>query len=120
MKSFLIGITTLLSASAMACPDLNGTFISADGKESQTITMSEQAGQTIFVWGEGGIPMTLDGQVHNIGPASYKGLCRGESIDIEMKGDGKVIDVTLTKTEKGYKYTSNDPANPGRELIKQN
>jgi hypothetical protein len=120
MKLFSSLIFTLATSAALACPDLNGTFVSADGQERQVISMSEQAGQTVFVWGEGGFPMILDGAEHNVGPASYKASCKADDIVIQMKGDGRVINVTLTKTAKGYKYVSDDPANPGRELIKQN
>ena len=109
----------LFSLSAVACPDLNGTYKNADG-EIHDIFMGKSKGITTFQWGDKAPAMLVDGKDH---PSeldlSYNATCDNQKIKLLLKVGGNTVTTIITKTAQGYKYTSNDPQNPGDEYTKQ-
>jgi hypothetical protein len=118
MKKIFASLVFFVSVSAFACPDLDGSYKNADG-DIQDIHMGTLSGITTFQWGDKAPAMLVDGKDHDFDlDLSYNLTCDAQSLTLLLKGDRGIIKTVIVKTAQGYKYTSDDPQNPGDEYTK--
>jgi hypothetical protein len=118
MKNIFASFILFISISTFACPDLDGSYKNVDG-DIQDIHMGTLSGITTFQWGDKAPAMLVDGKDHILDLGlKYNVTCDAQSITLLMKGDLGAIKTVIVKTPQGYKYTSDDPQNPGDEFTR--
>jgi hypothetical protein len=120
MKIILMVFVSLLSVSAIACPDLRGTYqCSKDGMDTVTVTM--QSSTYLMEHKEAQYTRTIsaDGKLHKDTDQSYTASCVGEKLNLILNGNYNgilsvvnifyALDTSKNLEVKGtYKETNSD------------
>ena len=107
MKLITILTTLLLSTTALACPNLVGTYTCSQHQDTYTMTMDQYESNGVTVYVVDGTEMPADGQWRNIQdprqPDAEGNLsCVNDSLKYDMKGSlydenkNVIGDMTLT------------------------